>query len=64
MDLLIKILERLERLGSRVLGPLLRGTILSTAWVLRRGRYRSWRREQTRRAANGEPRGPGGSGWE
>jgi hypothetical protein len=64
MDLLIRFLERIERWGSRVLGPPLRGAILSAAWILRRGRYRRWRREQAKRAANGESHGPGGSGWE
>jgi hypothetical protein len=64
MNVLVKFFERIERWAPRLLGPPVRGAIHATAWVLRRGRYRPWRREQARRAANSKSRGPGASGWE
>ena len=62
MDLLIKILEWLERWMSRVFAPVLRGLILFAAWATRRGRYRRWRREQGEPSAGDERHG--GTGWE
>ena len=35
---------RTENAVSRALQPIVTGTVLALAWVLRRGRFRRWRR--------------------